>query len=141
MHKTTRKTVTLVAATALAGAALAAPLAGTAAAKSYKVSFTMQGKLTSKPGEIKGKIKNKSPLGNGTYVGKVDYPKATYTLKLKGGTVVFTEVGTLSGTTAKGKWVIKKGTGKFKGIKGKGTSAGDITNPNDPFKYKGTVKF
>jgi hypothetical protein len=140
MHTVTRKTFTLAVATAFAGVALAAPLTGTASAKSYKVSFLLKGKLTDKPGEIKGKVTGK-PLGKGTYAGKVDFPNATYVMKFKGGTITFTEAGKLDGSIAKGKWKIKKGTGKFKGIKGGGTSAGDITKQADGFKYKGTVKY
>ena len=141
MHKVTRKTATLAVATAFAGVALAAPLTGTASAKSYKVSFLLKGKLTSKPGEIKGKVTAGKPLGKGTYVGKVGFPKASYTMKFKGGTISFSEVGKLTGSKANGKWTITKGTGKFKGIKGGGTSTGDITKQADGFKYKGKVKY
>jgi hypothetical protein len=132
MPKINRRFAATCAAAAVAVGALATPGMGSAG-KSYKVKFTLVGKLSG-TNTVKGKV-TADPWGKGRYVSKVDFPTATYTLKFKKGKIKFKEHGKLEGTIGKSTWKITGGTGKFKGISGRGTGGGDIRG--NTFKYKG----
>jgi hypothetical protein len=122
---------------ALAGvAALAAT--GVAEAKTYKVNFYST-KGTTKGTQISGSFKG-TPFGACKMKGKLLIPKAYLTFTCKGGTFKMTEVGKCGAANDScGTWTAHPGTGKFKGIKGKGTFTGKLST--GAFRYKGTVKY
>ncbi len=121
-----------------ASTALVAPAVGTAAKKrkTYDVSFTVAGRQTG-PLTAEGKVTGK-PWGTGKY--KVSYKGATgsVTLIYKAGTVKFTEKVRQEGDFYVAKITFTSGTGRFKGIKGTGTSKSPLAGP---YKYKAKVKY
>jgi hypothetical protein len=81
-----------------------------------------------------------SPFGTCTMTGELVLPKSLQVWKCKGGSFHVTAVGTSGASNdAKGNWTLSKGTGKYKGISGKGTFAGKIST--GVFTYAGSAKF
>jgi hypothetical protein len=96
----------------------------------------------SKPNSIAGKTSGK-PFGNGTVKGVIT-PAEIVTMKVKGGTATMLIKAHISGIDLVGTWKWTKGTGKFKGIKGKGTAKGVGSGANFDqlkFSFKGTAKY
>ena len=130
MHRTSKF------AAVLGAIAVLAVVAQPAAAKTEKLN--LKGDFKQSGTKISGTFKGK-PGGTVKAKGTLVIPVATVTFKLKGGTLTVRGTGTLKGTTITSKWKVLKGTGKYKGAKGKGTATGglDLTN----YVYKGTIKY
>ena len=130
MHRTSKF------AAVLGAIAVLAVVAQPAVAKTDKINI--KGDFKQSGTKISGTFKGK-PWGKVKATGTLIIPVATVTFKLKGGTVTVRGTGTLKGTTINSKWKVLKGTGKYKGAKGKGTATGqlDLTN----YVYKGTIKY
>ena len=125
-----RRGALLSGATALVVCAVVAPgivsakTAHVAKAKTYKVTI----KMVLDPGDhgirIPGNVTAGKPFGKGRVDGKIAPTSATFVLTFKGGKVYGkgTEAKfSKDGKIVNGKFKFTKGTGKFKGIKGKGT--------------------
>jgi hypothetical protein len=124
---------------AIAIAGIAVPSMATAKAKSYKVTMKVT-KAVPQKGTTIGAVYGGSPFGTCTMTGKLILPKSLQVWKCKGGTFHVTAVGTSGASNdAKGNWTLSKGTGKYKGISGKGTFAGQIST--GLFSYTGSAKF
>jgi hypothetical protein len=112
------------------------------AKKSYKVFWHM--KLD--PGDhgvrIPGDVKAAKPFGNGRVDGQVAATSATFVFTFKGGKIYAVSTGAkFVGHFATGNFKMKRGTGKFKGITGKGKSAVDFSTKPLTATVKGTFKF
>jgi hypothetical protein len=128
----------MVAAMTTTALAVAGP--AQAKTKTYKfknlVVTTKQVTPTTVAGTTKG-----GPFGKGKATGIAAIPKYTITLKVKGGTAVMVVVAHIVGVKAIGTWKWTKGTGKFKGIKGKGKTVGTAVGANfDTFEFACTGK-
>lgn len=116
--------------------ALAGPV-GSASAATYQAAFKTKvkaGPQKTTTGTCSGK-----PFGNGT-VTQTQTAEGVYTttLKAKGGSVTISLRGGPVGNKIKGTWTAVSGTGKFKGISGKGTlESGGVAE----LIFKGSVKY
>jgi Protein of unknown function (DUF3224) len=114
-------------------------VAGVAQAKSYKVNTLGKGGQTGV--DLKSTYSGK-PFGVCKMTGKLVIPDTQQTWKCKGGSFKLVGHGTTGAANdAKGTWTIVKGsgTGKFKGITGKGTFSGQLSTGT--FRYIGTAKY
>lgn len=138
MLRVNRRTAGLLVVGALATTALVAPAVGQA--KTVKISMkTQAGGPPPNGNKITGTYKGK-PFGTCKMKGTLVIPKSLQTWKCKGGTLSVDSTGTTGAANdAKGSFKITKGTGKYKGIKGKGTWAGQIST--GVFLYKGSAKY
>jgi hypothetical protein len=126
----------LAAATAVS--ALVAVPGVSASGKSHKVSLKCvtpfkKGSSTQFAGTCKG-----TPWGTVRATGTLHIPHAVLTLHPKGGTATLAYNGKANGAVITAKWKWTKGTGKFKHIKGGGTTKGDFQGN---YTYKGTAKY
>jgi hypothetical protein len=120
---------------------LAVAFAATAYAKkkSHKVNMLGHG------GQVGVKLHSTykgSPFGTCKMTGTLVIPNTTQRWKCKGGSFTLTGFGkTGAANDSKGTWKIKKGsgTGKYKGITGKGTFAGKLST--GIYRYKGTARY
>jgi hypothetical protein len=134
------KRMSLVTALAFAIAACFSAAVVFGASKSHAVKIKIVTKQTGT--KLKGTWSD-AALGNGSVKGTLVVPLTKLTLTRTGG-------GTFSTTTYNcpqqkftpptftGCWKVVKGTGKFKGMTGKGLLAGTLTGPST---YTGTVKY
>jgi hypothetical protein len=115
-------------------------LVATAYAKSsHKVNMLGHGSQVGV--NLKSTYKGK-PFGTCKMTGKLVIPNTTQHWKCPKGKFTLTGFGkTGAANDAKGTWKIVKGsgTGKYKGITGKGTFAGKLST--GIFRYKGTVRY
>ena len=114
-------------------------LTGVAEAKSYSVSMVGHGGQTGV--DLKSTYKGK-PFGTCKMTGKLVIPDTRQTWKCKGGSFKLVGHGTTGAADdAKGTWRIVKGsgTGKYKGITGKGTFSGKLST--GVYRYIGTVNY
>ena len=116
MFKKSRAVVLVV---AIGTMGLASAQIASAKTKTVKYKATCKGKIigaTGNEGTCKG------TFGKLSYVDKAALPNFTEVQKLKGGTISIK--GTIKITPAglESTWKVVKGTGKYKGIKGKGTT-------------------
>jgi hypothetical protein len=138
----TRRTVVSCIGTALIGATLLMPQVGAAqtaaAAKAYKLSIKV--KSTRSAGAATTGTFSGTPLGRGATTSKVAIPTETIVLRPKtGGSITIRAIGKNSGTSVKGGWKATKGTGKYKGVSGKGTFTGDVRLGE--FRYTGSLRY
>jgi hypothetical protein len=134
----TRSTMLLCALCALCAGSVIGPSIASAKS-SHKVTM----KVTKACKQVGSKIcatYGGSPFGTCKMTGTLVIPKTIQTWKCKGGTFRVTANGTTGAANdAKGTWKLSKGTGKYKGISGKGTFAGQLST--GLFTYKGTAKY
>jgi hypothetical protein len=132
-----RRNLAVAAAGALVAGALVAPAA--ASAKTHKVNV----KVTQPCKQVGTKIcatYSGKPFGTCKMTGELVIPKTIQTWRCKGGSFVVTGTGTTGASNdAKGTWKASKGTGKYKGIKAKGTFSGRLST--GIFFYKGKAKY
>ena len=122
---------------AVVAAVAAVGITGVAQAKTYKVNFTGHGSQNGV--DLKSTYKG-VPFGTCQMTGKLVIPDTQQTLKCKGGTIYLTGHGTTGAANdSAGTWKITKGTGKYKGITGKGTFTGTLST--GVYTYVGTAKF
>jgi hypothetical protein len=118
-------------------AALVVPSA--ASAKTYKVNMKTPSPGTTKGTAISGTLTG-TPFGTCKMKGTLIIPKATETWKCKGGSFRLVAVSTTgANNNVKGTWTLSKGTGKFKGIKGRGTFTGKLST--GLYTYKGKASY
>ena len=133
MSYMSRKSVALAAATALAAAGLAVPVAASA----KKVSITAKLGLAPQGG---GKTTGTASgtFGRATASGTAVPPKMITKLKVKGGTVTITvRDGHVASGNVVGTFKLS-GTGKYKKLKGSGRMKGNINTFLFTFKGSGT---
>jgi hypothetical protein len=122
---------------AVIAAVAAVGVTGVAQAKSYKVNFIGHGTQTGV--DLKSTYKG-TPFGTCQMTGKLVIPNTQQTVKCKGGSFKLTGFGTTGAANdSKGTWKIISGTGKYKGITGKGTFSGQLST--GIYRYVGTAKF
>ena len=135
-----KKSLALMATSAVAIGALAGPVAG-ASAKTTKITIKSNGPAPKTLADISAPLTS-TPFGKGKMTGKVIIPVSYYKWKFKDCTLVTTGEGALVGSKVpKGKWKVTKGksTGKkCKGATGGGTFSGDAATGK--FTWKGTIK-
>jgi hypothetical protein len=120
-------------------AVAAVGITGVAEAKSYKVNVIGHGSVTGT--DVQSTYKG-SPFGTCKMTGKLVIPNTEQTWKCKGGSFKLVGHGTTGAANdSKGTWSITSGsgTGKFKGITGKGTFSGQLST--GIYRYVGTVKY
>lgn len=130
----------LVGLVVIAALAAFAPV-GTASAATHSVQVTYKFSKRTK-GTTKGTFSG-SPFGKGTIVSKETANRGTYilTLSTKAGSATFVLIGgPAGGTKIVGVWHFTKGTGKYKGITGKGKMTGSQA-PGGSFTLKGSAKY
>ncbi len=128
------RTISKVAAIA---AVAAVGFTGVAQAKAYKVNFLGHGSQSGV--DLTATYKGK-PFGTCKMTGKLVIPNTQQTVKCKGGSFKLTGFGTTGAANdSKGTWKIISGTGKYKGITGKGTFSGQLST--GIYRYKGVAKF
>jgi hypothetical protein len=114
-------------------------LTGVAEAKSYSVSMLGHGSQTGV--DVKSTYTGK-PFGTCKMTGKLVIPDTRQTWQCKGGSFKLVGHGTTGAANdAKGTWRIVKGsgTGKYKGITGKGTFSGKLSTGT--FRYLGKATY
>jgi hypothetical protein len=114
-------------------------LTGVAEAKSYSVSMLGHGSTAGV--DVKSTYTGK-PFGTCKMTGKLVIPDTHQTWKCKGGSFKLVGHGTTGAADdAKGTWRIVKGsgTGKYKGITGKGTFSGKLSTGT--FRYLGKATY
>jgi hypothetical protein len=123
----------------LALALLAVAASFAFAASSHKVNMKVTKPCAPKGTSICATYGGK-PFGTCKMTGTLVIPKSKQTWKCKGGNIKLTATGTTGAANdAKGTWVMKGGTGKYKHIRGKGTFSGKLST--GVFTYKGTAKY
>ena len=138
MTRITRRLVVLGALCALVVAAVAGPTMA-ASKKTRTVSMKVTKPFPQQGTKIRATYGG-SPFGTCNMTGQLVIPRSIQTWKCKGGSFRVTAIGTSGAANdAKGTWKADKGTGKFEGISGKGTFAGQIST--GVFTYKGTARY
>jgi hypothetical protein len=139
VHRNINNIHRLVALTVAAGLAAGAMIMPAAAsAKSYKVRLVNKSTSGTSP-KLVGTVKGK-PLGKCKYRGTLTIPDTTQVWRCKRGKIYVSTHGT-SGTSndARATWKVTKGTGRYKGIRGRGKVKGKLSTST--FIYTGTLKF
>jgi hypothetical protein len=138
MSTSIRKTVYGGAVATLGACALMAPVAF--GKTTHKVTMKSHGACSSATATHVCGTFTGTPFGKCKMTGTLVIPKTIQTWKCKGGSFRVTGTGTSGASNdAKGNWVLSKGTGKYKGIKGKGTFTGKIST--SVFTYKGKASY
>ena len=139
--KPTTKLGVVVAGVAM-GAMLVPSVAPAAKKKTHKVKVLISSTSSGPNNSVLTGPITGGTFGKGKQTGTSAPPKIDTVWHLKGGTItVKTADGHLQGADIVGTFKFTKGTGKYKGIKGKGTVKAPLaTNPRK-FVYKGKAKY
>ena len=140
MNRNIRRTLVGLMATALAASCVVAPaLAKPKVKKTHNVTIvSVPSKAVQTGVDLTGAYTG-TPFGKCTMKGKLVIPSTVQTLTCKGGTFVLTAKATVLADAVSGTFTITKGTGKYKGIVGKGTWSG--VQSKNTYTYKGTAKY
>src|SRR4051812_46076068 len=130
-----RKVLVVGAVAAFAGSALVGP--SVASAKTYKANWKVVKANPQVGTKISATYKG-TPIGTCKMTGTLVIPNTKQTIKCKGGSFKLTAKGKV-GAIVVGTWKVSSGTGKFKGVKGKGTFKGPLATSK--FVYKGTLNY
>jgi hypothetical protein len=138
-----RRIVACSACVALLAVALVGPQVGFAqgapvaqAAKSKQVVLVLSGRQTSST-TAAGNIASRQ-LGAGTFVETFKSGVTSVVAKFKGGTIKWSEISKVSGSSVSGKWKVTGGTGTYKHVHGGGPAKGPLSGP---WTYSGTITY